>query len=190
MFAPDGWIALSEIHQYFSDYFSENPSLGSIEFTGDETFELTWEFAQLFEHAYICTVDGKILHGTPRLVQTVNECNHENFHVNLYYGTVGSGEIQSETMFPHEIDSPRAYAERLYGPFYGCPIVFPLEDFLEHLKILSATTVDDDEPLEAEEPVTHLDMSPRAVSARILQVWKEDPSMTLKEIKNFSLSLD
>jgi hypothetical protein len=183
MFAPDGWIPLSEVYQYFSDYFSENPSLGSIQFTGDEPFELTWDFAQLFDHAYICTVNGEILNGPPRLVQTSNECDHINFHVNLYYGTVGSGEIQEQTEFPHEITSPREYAERLYGPFYGCPIVYPLEEFLKHLEILSSTEEVGDNLAESEEATTDLDMSPKAVSTRILQVWKDNRSLTLKEIK-------
>jgi hypothetical protein len=177
MFAPSGWISLKDIYDYFVWYFSENDALGSFIFTGDECYELTWYFANEADEIAVCNLMGVSIPASRGLVETRNEYDNENLHVNLHYGTVGSGSVLTIESLPDGITSTDQYADILYGPFRHLPLIFKKSDFEDYLQRLA---YDEDADTITE---TALDMSPRAVSLRILEAWHENKSLVLSDLK-------
>lgn len=171
MFAPLGWISLKDVYEYFVWYFSEHDSIGSFNFTGDECYELTWYFANEAKEIGVCGINGVIIPASRGLVETNDEFSHENFHVNLHFGTVGSGEILQSETFPGGLENANQYADVVYGPFRNLPLIFKSDDFDKYLQRLAEDEREDDQPS------VKLDNSPRAVSQRILDAWRDDRSL-------------
>lgn len=177
MFAPNGWVSLKDVYEYFVWYFSENDTLGHVTFTGDECYELTWCFANDAREIAVCTAKGTALIASHHLVKTLNHTSHDNAHVNLHFGTVGSGAILQTDSFPDGVTSLNQFLALTYGPFQNLPIIFSYDEFDEYLGYL-ANEVTDDEELAGTE-----DMSPRAVAKRILDCWKREPTLIQAELK-------
>lgn len=183
MFAPEGWISLRDVYQYFVWYFSENETLGPYVFTGDESYELTWTFAGDATSLSVCLPSGVVLKASRQLVETHNECYHENEHVNLHFGTIGSGSVLSANHFPDDL-TLKNYLKVTYGPFRNLPIVFREEEFDAFLEGLIA----DEETVDGETDLvvgnsSKEDLSPRAVSERILREWEHNPLLTFAALK-------
>ncbi len=198
MFAPAGWISLRDVHEYFVQYFSENETLGEFTFTGDEIFELSWYFANEAEQPAACSANGVVIPISRSLLQYENECSHANFHVNLLYGTIGSGEVLERKEFPCHAADLDAYLGLLYGPFRGLPVIFKKDDFEGFLQRMypdfseGNISIDDDHAFvlrsdQSGDSIAKVDadqeMSPRAVSKRILAAWRSNGTMVRDEIK-------
>lgn len=183
MFAPDGWISLREVYEYFVWYFSENQTLGPYVFTGDESYELTWTFAEDAKSLSVCLPNGTVVRASRQLVTTENECDNENEHVDLHFGTVGSGEVLKAERFPQDF-TLKQYLDVTYGPFKNLPLIFQETEFDAFLAELisaedSVDSISDLEPdLTAKE-----NRSPRAISERILEEWKKNQSLTFSGLK-------
>jgi len=177
MFAPDGWLSLKDVYDYFVWYFSENEAIGAFTFTGDECYELTWYFANEAEEIAVCNLDGAIIPASRGLVETCNECDNRNFHLNLHFGTVGSGEVLETENLPDGIESNDQYVNVLYGPFRNLPLIFKRIDFEAYLKRLADDGDNDAVSFDSS------DMSPKAVSKRILEAFRSDRSLVQSELK-------
>lgn len=173
MFAPEGWISLRDIYEYFVWYFSENEALGDFIFTGDECYELTWYFADEAKQLAVCTAEGEAVSASRLLVEVSNVFDHENRHINLYFGTVGSGDILQADSFPGGVFSLEQFLDLTYGSFRNLPVIFRYHDFEQYLCSLAS---DDEEPVSE-------DMSPKAVSKRIVDTWREDPTLIQADLK-------
>lgn len=181
MFAPEGWIPLRDVYEYFCWYFSINESIGDIQFTGDEAYQLTWRFMDEAVAIAVCCQDGTPLPASRALVEPVNEYDNENLHVNLHLGTVGSGMLAFRAPIPSEFLSREEYLLNLYGPFRYLPIILKKSNFSDYLEKLANSA--DDSALKNIDSSHSKNKSPRAVSEEILHLWRSGKAQTFDSIK-------
>ena len=168
MFAPHGWISLFEVYHWLDGYLRTHNRIGEIEFTGDEPYELTWEFAELATEVAVCLPDGTSL-PIARTVVVGGGYDSENGYVHLHYGTIGS----SESYIHDHKDATESFI-KLCGPFKYLPIIFPRDDFEQYIEMLISGDDKEDEK--------H-DDSPKSTSIRILNEFNQGVCVTFSEIK-------
>lgn len=187
MFAPEGWISFRDIFDYFRSVYTNGKDFPDFPFTGDEAFQLTWYFAAEANDIAVCSAMGKAVPVSRALVLTDNEFDHENEHVDLHLGTVGSGKIRALKSFPGYSKNLSDHLSGTYGPFLNLPVIFKQTDFLDYLDGLQREAGVEETALmdvtEADERVKSISMSPRAIKDRILEVWSSGEANTRDGIK-------
>ncbi|PTV94688.1 hypothetical protein C8J27_107221 [Rhodobacter aestuarii] len=183
MFAPKGWISLREVYEYFVSAYSQKDKIGDFPFTGDECFQLTWFFAFEAEEVAVCTADGNALPVSRSLVTTENYFDHENEHIDLHLGTVGSGSIRGLEVFPGNYSVLTEYLKTTYGPFLDLPVIFRRSDFLDYLDDLEADHNSSDQHENSLPEIDQIDLSPRATCEKILKAWRNGEAATRETIR-------
>jgi hypothetical protein len=181
MFAPKGWISLEEIFFQINGVFDNKGRFGSIDFFGDENFEVAWLFMQESEKVAVCLPTGEALPVSRTMIFTLNPYDNLNDHIDLMVGTVGSAHTSK-----HSSEPPSELELRnRYGPFLHLPVIFLAADWANFVEELDATPealVNPDRIIEDSDNPT-VDLSPQAVSEAIVQLYDRGKLLKFDDAK-------
>ena len=168
MFAPNGWISLHEVYHQISALFAEKGRFGSIEYTGDENFEVTWLFLQEADEVAVCLPSGEALPVSRNMVLVENIFDNCNAHIDLGAGTVGSAHTSRHLSEPFSEFELSLH----YGPFLHLPVILRKDNFDNFLEQLETRPQDftGDEGITASTTDSSKDLSPKAISEAIISL--------------------
>jgi hypothetical protein len=182
MFAPRGWISLHEIFYQVNGVFQNTGRFGSIKYSGDENFEVTWLFMQEAEEVAVCLPNGEVLPVSRTLIFTFDPYDNLNDHIDLMVGTVGSAHTSKHSSQPLSEFELRTR----YGPFLHLPVVFRADDFADFCEQLETAPQDfiDPDRLLSKSTDPSSDLSPKAVSESIIHLFDDGKLVKFDEAKS------
>ena len=136
MFFEEGWVPLSEVStEVFRRLqgFVADGSLKLPEGGLSETLAISvWDICDACTKIGITGADGTVIPASKGLVAWADPRNLSNEHVNLRVGSVGSSDLPDES----GAAAAREVMMQRYGPFFGLPLVIPINNFQSSLTFL------------------------------------------------------